>query len=203
MALLALTAGAVAVGLLVAGAPEDPARRADAPDPTASAPAKVELDVSRLPIPREPFCADLDDPEVPLALAAPVDDGSSWESGDTVLLAPGLRDVAHEFGCRFVGADAEARVWVFAAPVSVAEARRLVREARSADGCRVLRSGTAYGRPGLTRACSDGGEVEVSARGLFGDTWLTCQLTDGADRGEVTRRAERWCVHVATTLGAR
>ena len=210
-AAVALLAG-VAVAAVVVDRPAaepDPSPASQVP-PTSPVPGTgpVELDVSRLPIPREPFCGNLDGAEVGRALAGDLEDASAYATGDTVRFAPGVRDVAHEYVCVFSGSQAEARVWVFAAPVTRAEARRLVRQTRAVAGCREVRTGTAYGRPGITRLCRERGEAgdeqwEVSARGLFGDAWLSCQLT-AADPGEdVTRRAERWCVHVATELGAR
>jgi hypothetical protein len=208
----ALLAGAATAAVLLDGSSGEPDRRpaSQAPptSPVTSA-EPVELDVSRLPIPRAPFCGDLDGVEVGRALDGDIQDASAYGTGDRVRVAPGVRDVAHEYGCAFTGPDAEARVWVFAAPVTRAEARRLVRDARAVDGCRVVRTGTAYGRPGTTLLCRDrrggGGseEVEVSARGLFGDAWLSCQVTAADRAADVTRRAERWCVHVATELAAR
>jgi hypothetical protein len=213
-AAVAVLAGAVATVVLLdePTGEADPTLASQAPSASPVTGAEpVELDVSRLPIPRAPFCGDLDAAEVGRALDGDIEDASAYGTGDTVRVAPGVRDVAHEYGCRFSGPDAEARVWVFAAPVTRAEARRLVREARAVDGCREIRTGTAYGRPGVTRLCRDGegsgdgdeNEVEVGARGLFGDAWLSCQVTATDRAVEVTRRAERWCVHVATELAAR
>ena len=48
--------------------------------------------------------------------------------------------------------------------------------------------------------------ASVTLRGLFGDAWLTCRLSTPGTVGGATqtvRRAEQWCVRVATTLGAR
>jgi hypothetical protein len=206
-------AGAVAAVVLLDEPPgqADPPLASQAPSASPVTGAEpVELDVSRLPIPRAPFCGDLDAAEVGRVLDGDIEDASAYGTGDTVRVAPGVRDVVHEYGCRFRGPDAEARVWVFAAPVTRAEARRLVREARAVDGCREIRTGTAYGRPGVTRLCRGEGsgtgdekEVEVGARGLFGDAWLSCQVTAADQAAAVTRRAERWCVHVATELAAR
>lgn len=199
---------AVAVAVVLGRSPTgeqaaDPRRDASPASPVTTAPAQAELDVSNLPIPRATFCPRVDDSEVPRALAAPVDEASSYANGDTVEIAPGVRDVAHEYGCTFAGSGAEARAWVFAAPVPVAKARRIVADARAEDGCQVVRTGTTYGTPGLTRLCTGDGEVEATMRGLFDDTWLTCQLTDQENPDDVLSRAGRWCVHVATTLGAR
>jgi hypothetical protein len=46
----------------------------------------------------------------------------------------------------------------------------------------------------------------VTRRGLFGDAWLSCQLSapgPGTTDAVTVRRAQEWCVRLATTLGAR
>jgi hypothetical protein len=49
----------------------------------------------------------------------------------------------------------------------------------------------------------------VRLSGLFGDAWLSCELTTptaaaaGDPVRESVRRAQRWCVDVATSVGAR
>jgi hypothetical protein len=48
----------------------------------------------------------------------------------------------------------------------------------------------------------------VTLRGLFGDAWLSCEVSTpsaasvGDPRREAERRAQRWCVSVATSVGA-
>jgi hypothetical protein len=50
------------------------------------------------------------------------------------------------------------------------------------------------------------GETRVRHSGLFGQTWLTCQLSSTApgasDSGpnEMRRRADRWCVEVVNAV---
>jgi hypothetical protein len=169
------------------------------------------LDLSNLPVARSLACESLHDRELVAALGADVVDRDDYTSGDTIEIAPGVTDIAHEDGCVFTAGDAEARVWVFAAPVGTPEARRLVRETRGVRGCTFPRDGTGFGSPGLTSVCPvrprDGEPPAVAAtlRGLFGDAWLSCQLSGPASEGPaaVLQRADRWCVHVATTLGAR
>jgi hypothetical protein len=210
-AVLLVTAAVVAVAVVRGGPTPTPAEPAAGPATGAASPdpsgsTAAEIDVSDLPIARAPFCPLVDDDEVSDALDGDIDGTDSYEPGDTVRVAPGVRDVAHEHSCSFEGSGAEARVWVFAAPVSTAQARGLVRDLRGEQGCKATPTGTTYGTPGLTRVCTGGGEVEASLRGLFGDTWLSCQVTDQGDAVDaraVESRAGRWCVHVATTLGAR
>lgn len=168
------------------------------PSPTAPA------DLSALPIAREPFCDRIDERYAAAALDGQVAERTSYGPGDSVSLAPGLTDVAHEFGCVF-GSDAgEAKVWVFTAPVTESEARAMVEDARGQRECSYPEDALQYGTPGVVGVCRlSGGRVQVTARGLYGDTWLTCQLTVEAGPGDALARAEPWCLHVATSLGAR
>ena len=206
-ALAAVLAGVLALGSVVAwvlvtrSSGDAPTRPAVPPSATAV------VDLSALGVERTPFCDRLQDTDVRSALDAPVTGSDEYRSGDRVLLAPGVSDVSHEFGCTYNAATgAQARVWVFAEPVSGAEAARIGRGARRTPGCRPLDSTPAFGRsPAGTvcRATTPYGQ-RVTLRGLFGDAWLSCQLgTAGSEpRAEVVRRGSRWCVRVARTLGA-
>jgi hypothetical protein len=212
---LVVTVAVVSAG--VASTPEAPpeppsqaATTESTPSPSPT-PDPGSLDVSNLPVERGPFCDQVDDSAAATALGEEVSTRDHYGNGDRVRLAPGVTDVSHEYGCVFRAGDAEARAWVFAPPVSTAEARRLVREARSEPGCDVESTGR-FGRPSVTTVCErgDGPGAVVTMAGLFGDAWLTCRLTDDAadsvetgDDGEVLTRAESWCLHVVTTVGAR
>ncbi|MEG3093508.1 hypothetical protein U1703_18875, partial [Sphingomonas sp. PB1R3] len=61
-----------------------------------------------------------------------------------------------------------------------------------------------YGVPSLALACVDGGTRVLSYRGLFGDAWLTCQLTAPETVAAAAHedRTGRWCVSVASALEA-
>ena len=200
-----LLAGTVVAGLL---REDDPGPAADAPRGPSSEPgpdlAGADLDLSNLPLPRSPFCALVDDDRVPVALGSPVRNSDAYGVGDRVDLAGGEGDVSDEYACTWTGSGAtEARAWVFAPAVSPRQARTLAADARDEAGCDDLAGRTTYGRPGLTRVCTDAGTVTASLRGLFGDAWLTCQVSDDeASEDDVRSRAEQWCVHVATTIGA-
>jgi hypothetical protein len=172
--------------------------------------AATRLDVSNLPIGRTLDCGALDDEAVVTALGAPVTDREAYATGDRVEVAPGVTDVVHEDGCVFSSGDVEAAVWVFTAPVGTPHARSLVREARREERCTFPQDTTRFGRPGLAGVCrvrtpDRAPAVAATYRGLFGSTWLSCRLTaPGGSRPEIVQRhADRWCVHVATTLGAR
>jgi hypothetical protein len=166
------------------------------------------VDLSRLPIERRAFCDQLDGGAVETALGAPVSRTRHYGSGDRVALAPGLTDVSHEYDCTYEAASgAEARVWVFAEPVTATVGRSIVREARDEQGCAVRPSPPRFGTPSIGTLCRTTGPAarSVTLRGLFGDAWLSCRLSTRGATGavETAQRADQWCVRVATTLGAR
>ena len=205
VAALLVTGAAVWVGL----SGRDAAPTAD-PSPTATpTPTPLSsMDLSGLPIERGPFCDRLDDADVEEALGGPVSGTRHYDSGDRVALATGLRDVSHEFDCTYDAAlGSQARVWVFAEPVTTTVARTLVREARAEKGCSVVADAPTYGTPAVATLCRTTDPVTraVTLRGLFGDAWLTCRLSTPGPAGatRTVQRAEQWCVRVATTLGAR
>jgi len=175
--------------------------------PAASPGPETDVDLSALPIARAAFCDRLDAGDVADALDGPVAATRDYGSGERVLLEPGLRDVSHEFGCSYAAANgARARVWVFAEPVARRVATAIARAARGGQGCRSLGASPTFGRPSAHTVCpaSRTGRA-VTLRGLFGDAWLTCQVSAPASvpRAALVRRSDRWCVRVATTLGTR
>jgi hypothetical protein len=208
--LLAVLVLAVTVGVVYAGIRDRSGRAPGASMPSAgesAAPApSSRVDLSALPIARGDFCELLHPGDVADALGASVSDTRHYRVGDRVLLAPGLTDVSHEYGCTFAAANgAEARVWVFAEPVTRGEARTIVRDARREKGCSERPDAPTFGTPSVGTFCrtSRPASRSVTLRGLFGDAWLSCRLsTPGVDTGTV-QRADQWCVRVATTLGAR
>jgi hypothetical protein len=202
-----VTAGVVYVAIRdrTGGSPaaSDPSVSASTiPSPSSS------VDLSRLPIERGEFCDRLDQDDVEDALGAPVSDTRHYGSGDRVTLAPGLTDVSHEYDCTFgASSGAEARVWVFAEPVTVAVGRSILREAARERGCSVRPDPPTFGRPSIGTVCRGTRPAarSVTLRGLFGDAWLSCRLSTPGAAGAVgtAERADQWCVRVATTLGAR
>jgi hypothetical protein len=173
--------------------------------PSASPRAPGSLDLSGVPVARRPFCDALQPDDVRTALGGRVRGTAHYVPGQQASLAPGLRDVAHEYDCTFRGARAEVRAWVFAAPVRRPLATSMTEAARDRPGCRLVAGAATFGRPGVTTDCpaAGGSGRTVASRGLFGDAWLTCQLTSRDAEPDVVRRAEQWCVTVATTAGAR
>ncbi|HEX4978335.1 MAG TPA: hypothetical protein VFV40_10765 [Nocardioides sp.] len=221
LAVVALLATGVTVAATAGVGPLDPAGDAppggSTPGPSASpgpgggappttVPSPVDVDLSNLPVRRTLDCSVLDEDSVREALGAPLTLRQGYASGDRVEVAPGVSDVVAEHGCVFRSPRADARVWVFSAPVGTAYARLLVREARRAPGCSPRPDETGFGDPTLTDVCTGGDPVTGTAtlRGLFGDAWLTCRLAVEEEPAEVVLdRAQRWCVEVAATLGSR
>ena len=208
LALVAVAAiGVTALALVLVPAAETPRSPAATPTPSSSpdTATRAPLDVSKLPIARTLPCEAVDDPALATALGAEPTGSTSYVSGDRVEVAPGVTDTAHEDLCGFEAAGAQAKVWVFAAPVSTPQAHRIVRDVRATPRCSFPADATGFGTPGLTGVCTRGDTVTTTLRGLFGDAWLSCELSvSGAAGADAVRsRADRWCVHVATTLGAR
>ena len=160
---------------------------------------------STLTVPRAGFCDGVDAREVTAALGEEAADVRGYENGDEVTLADGITDVAHEFGCVWSAADgSEARAWVFAPPVDADRAQDMVRDAGRAAGCQSSPT-PAYGAPSVGLTCTGQGGTRASYRGLFGDAWLTCELTSpdpAVDPAELRERAGAWCVGVARGAAA-
>jgi hypothetical protein len=205
--LVALLAGVLAVALVTAwvlvtrSTGDDPRSPAGLPASSAAV-----VDLTTLSVERAAFCDRLGSTAVRKALEAPVTGSDQYRSGERVLLAPGVSDVSHEFGCTYKAATgAQARVWVFAEPVTRHEAARIRREVRGERGCRPVDARPAFGRSAAGTVCpaATRSGQRVTLRGLFGDAWLSCEVTTAGSeaRAEVVRRGSRWCVQVATALG--
>jgi hypothetical protein len=170
--------------------------------PSATPLARVDL--SGLALPRTSPCTQVEKLGVESALGSAVTASEHYAPGDRVQLGPGLRDVAQEFGCSYRSSTgAEARVWLFSQPVSRGDAARVLGQVRTAKGCRALQGGPVFGSPTTTTSCLVGRTRTVAMRGLFGNAWLTCELTvpPGGGGSDPVRRTQRWCVGVATALG--
>jgi hypothetical protein len=181
------------------------------------APSDADLDLSGVPVQRAGFCDLLDGDDVAQALEGPVRDTAHYGNGDEVEVRPGLVDVSHEFGCVFEGpAGKVARAWVFARPVTAPEARTLVRRARRGGDCAFPES-VRFGAPTLTSVCKVAGPppeeaptVRARLEGLFGDSWVGCEISEPlvrsegtSGRADVVQRADQWCTEVVTTIGAQ
>lgn len=205
LALVAVVALAVTGAALLFGPAADAPVADDPGQRPSPGPSTAELDLSNLPMTRTLTCDAVEDSALATALGGAASSRESYVSGDRVEIAPGVTDTAHENLCGFASAGARARVWVFAAPVRTPQARRLVRDVRSTPRCTFPAAAAGFGTPGLTSVCTRGDDEVVTLRGLFGDAWLSCELSVSGETGPdaVRTRANRWCVHVATTLGAR
>jgi len=170
--------------------------------PEASPTPLADLNSSAIQVPRIEFCTLVPKAAVRTALGGKADSSSSYRNGDDVDL-PGVgKQVVHEIGCSWsTDEGAAARAWLFARPVDAAFARTAIASSRTTKRCRVTNT-PSYGEPSVTQACREpDGSTRVRHAGLFGQTWLTCEVADPTDGVAAVRdRADRWCVEVVNAL---
>ncbi|MFC5729560.1 MULTISPECIES: hypothetical protein [Nocardioides] len=188
-----LTLVPIGVGVMVAddSPPEPPPVAAYEGTPLA------DFDTSTALVQRSPFCDRVPPEAVREALGG---DGelAAYGNGESTAALPGGTDVAHEYGCVFSGAGgAEARGWLFVPPVTLAEARGLVRTVVT-RGCTAQAGAAAYGDPSVAVVCTSKNSSTASFRGLFGDAWLACSLTvrESVPAEQLLETTGRWCVAV-------
>jgi hypothetical protein len=194
---LALACG-LATALLATGCSEEKKGSAPKPTPTPLA----NLNTGAMQIPRIAFCKLVPAGAVRTAIGGKPDTASSYGNGDVVEVAGVGKEVVHETGCSWsTDTGSSAKAWVFARPVDAAFARQAIASSRRTEGCKV-EDGPAYGEPSLTQTCRPpDGSARVRHAGLFGQTWLTCEVTDPAgDVAAVRERADAWCVEVVNAL---
>lgn len=198
---LALVAGsAIATLTLLLGGCSSDGPKAAAPSPTPIS----DLDTAGMKVPRIEFCPLVPAKAVTAALGGKVTARTTYGNGEEQEL-PGVgRDVVHELGCSWTGADGTtARAWVFASPVTPGFARTVVAAQRAASGCRI-EPGSGFGEPASTQVCQlTDGRRRVRDSGLFGQTWLTCELTAAVAAGEqptLGARTDQWCVEVVNAV---
>ena len=193
----ALTAAAVASVLLLTGCSEEK-KATPKPSPTPIA----SLNTSAMQVPRIEFCALVPASAVSDALGGKPESKAAYGNGDVQGVRTIGKDVVHEIGCTWTGKDGStARAWVFARPVDTAFARTVIASSRKKKGCETV-SGPAYGKPSTTQQCdfSDGSKRFRHA-GLFGQSWLTCELASPAgEASTLGSRTDAWCVQVANAL---
>jgi hypothetical protein len=166
----------------------------------------AKLDAGRVRVARAAFCDRVSADEVRRALGAEPDADESWDNGDPVPpqdgagSAGGSGDVGHEIGCGWTtSAGATARAWVFARPVAADLATTLVKQAGRRAGCAASQD-HVFGRPALLQTCTLAGDTaRVRRAGLFGDTWLTCELA-GPAASRPRARLDAWCAAVVAAL---
>ncbi|MCW2758026.1 MAG: hypothetical protein JWO46_1772 [Nocardioidaceae bacterium] len=188
--------GMLAAALLVTGCSSD-----DKPSTTKTAsPTPIaNLNTGSMRLSRGEFCSRLPDAAVRAALGGKSTDGTSWRNGDKAQVEDGLTDVVHETGCRFARGTTSASAWVFARPVTTDQAARVIAASAKRKGCTAT-PGPAFGSPSQRQTCTlDGGARRVRVAGLFGDTWLACQVEAGPDvpAATLSGRADAWCVQAA------
>lgn len=185
--------GVVAVLLLTSGCLESGAKPAPAkPTPIG------ELQTGSMIIPRQAFCEQIPATAVQAAIKGIVDNAREWKNGEEGKTG----DVGQEFGCEWKSADGlEARAWVYARPVTQKFAREVIAKTARRPLC-TAQPPPKFGAPSQLQVCRLGGGVlRVRHAGLFGDTFLTCEVSEPtADRRQLRARAGTWCVDVATAL---
>lgn len=187
----------VVLGLLLSGCSEE---KVAAPEPSPTPIAS--LNTVAMQVPRIEFCGLVPSSAVTEALGGKPDSDATYGNGDEEELPDIGSDVVHEIGCSWTGKDGvSARAWVFARPISTAFARTVIASGRRTVGCRRV-PGPAYGKPSMTSLCQrPDGEQRVRHAGLFGQTWLTCELAAADVAGtELRTRTDAWCVEVANAL---
>ncbi|MDN5895057.1 MAG: hypothetical protein L0H93_13665 [Nocardioides sp.] len=175
----------------------------DSPEPPAESAYEAtplsDFDASTVTLDRTDFCGDLSEDAVKYTVGK-VAATKHYGNGDPVKLTKGVKDVAHEYNCTFVGkSGVTARAWVFVPQVTTQRAKELVTAAGKVKGCTLV-DGKGFGTPGTGRVCRTDKETEVAYSGLFVDTWLTCSLTrpdPKADQADMLRETGEWCVAAA------
>ena len=179
--------------------------KAEEPSPssTATPTPTPELNLTDVDVTRAAFCEVLDPEVVAEVLGGEPERSDSYGVGQRVALAPGLRDVANEYGCTFERGSGIARAWLFAQPVTSAQASAMIEQRNAEKSCRPAAE-LSFGDPGVVQSCEQDGRRRVTAAGLFGDAWLTCQLlvTTPGDPDELLEQAQRWCTEVARATAA-
>ena len=186
----------VALGVMTGCSEDEKAAPDPAPTPIAS------LNTVEMELPRIEFCQLVSDSAVEDALGGKPASDSSYGNGEELEVEGVGKDVVHEIGCSWTGESGNtARAWVFARPVNTEFARSVIASGKETEGCRTV-AGPPYGKPASTQLCQlDDGEQRVRHAGLFGQTWLTCDLAAAdAQPGALRDRADSWCSEVANAL---
>jgi hypothetical protein len=152
---------------------------------------------------RAPFCDRLPATAVRRALGAEPDAHDTWGNGDPVPGTSDSGDIGHELGCSWTATSgATARAWVFARPVTADFATTLVGQAGTQQGC-TAQPATVFGTPAILQTCALAGGVQRDRRaGLFGDSWVTCEVA-GPESTDPRARLDAWCADVVAALAVR
>jgi hypothetical protein len=195
-----LVASVLVASLVLAGCSGSEDKKAA---PRSAAPTPIgKLDTAAVRLTRSEFCDRVSAAAVRRALAGKAEADQHWGNGDPAPTGAGSSgDVTHELGCAWTGAaGAAARAWVFARPVDAGFAQSLVSQAGRQSGCQAG-AASVFGSPALLQTCTQAGGIQrVRRAGLFGDTWLTCELAGPAG---VRSRLDDWCAAVVAALDTR
>ncbi len=194
----------VGVLLLIGGCAKGPAAPTG---PKSVAPTPItRLNADALVLARVDFCT-----LVPAGAIQDAVGGSgsvtkkTWRNGDRAEVGNGVSDVVHEFGCSWSRGGDAASAWIFARSVSPAYAGKVLAKTSHRQGC-TASTGPHFGTPSQRQVCrlADGSH-RVRDSGLFGDTWLTCQVSGpaGETSASIGKRADAWCVQVANATSTR
>lgn len=173
--------------------------RPPAATPTPAPTPIARLNTAEMSIPRIDFCTLVPGRAVRQALRAKPATSQRWGNGDQTSVPGEGRQVVAEHGCAWSAGAASARAWIYAPPVGPALARSAVQQAAHEPHCHDV-NGPSFGTPSLVQVCSASGTRRVRHAGLFTDTWLSCEVGDQAPAAQVRRRADAWCVAIATAL---
>ena len=202
LGLLGAGAALMLVGACTGGEKE-PAPAAEPSTPGASL---SEYTADTVVVEREAFCDGIPESAVEEALGAVPAERTSYGNGEKARVTDDVRDVAHEFDCTYEADDGTvARAWLFAPPVSPAQAHGLVEQARGQQGCRPDEKAPGFGQKSVAVVCDGDGATTASYHGLFGDAWLNCSVEvppGSTDEQDLLDRAGRWCVQVAEAARA-
>ncbi len=192
-----VTAFAVGLGVLTVGPTAPALPEVVAPEATTLA----ALETTAFAVPRADFCDLVPDDTVTEALGEEAATATSYGNGEQAELTRGVTDVVHEYSCTFQTPEGvTARTWVFAPPVTPAEAGTLLAGGVT-EGCAPIVDAPEFGRSGTAVLCEVPGDegMEATYRGLFGDAWFSCSLT-GSERAELERRVDSWCAGLLLSL---
>jgi hypothetical protein len=192
-----LTAIAVGVGVLTLkdDTPEEPEVKGDL----------STADTTTMHVRRGAFCDRVPTEDATEALGGAASEKKAYGDGDQTAISGQVDDVAQEYGCIWTGPEGSAtsaRAWVFAPPVTLDWATQMTKSVPK--GCQAAPS-PAYGKPSVALTCTGAEkQTKVVFRGLFGDAWLSCELTGkaGEPAETVQQRASRWCLVTATAAAA-